>query len=144
MPDKYLIEVTDPRLFVPGNEDVLAFIRRASPFAHTDVGSILVELGHSVAGAHAYSPSYKQCAYVVLHTDTWQVVAIAFHRWGLAFRFAPSSQAAALADGGAPAPEIGPDWVSFAPWGPNPPGDGGPPVSLERWCAQAVADAPAS
>ena len=77
---------------------------------------------------------------MVLHTDTWQVVAIAFHRKGIAFRFAPPSRADALADGGALAPEIGPDWVSFAPYGPNPP-ENSPPKSLEQWCVRAVADA---
>ena len=92
-------------------------------------------------GARAYCPSYAQCAYVVLHTGAWRIVAIAFGQRGLAFRLsAPASRAAALADGGTPAPEVGPDWVAFAPWGARG-ADGDVRARLERWCARAFADA---
>ena len=56
MTGKFLIDVTDPRFDIPQNADVLAFVRRANPFAHSDVGSLLLELGKGVAGSHAYSP----------------------------------------------------------------------------------------
>jgi len=137
---KWLIDMTDPRFIVAGNEDVIGFIRRVNPFAHSDVGSLLLDLGKKLDGAHAYSPSYKQYAYVVLHTDASRVFAIAYGQRGLAFRLSPSSYAAALADDGSPAEDIGCDWVKFDPWNPN--------VStvelharLERWSAQAFADA---
>jgi len=137
---KWLIDMTDPRFIVAGNEDVIEFIRRVNPFAHSDVGSLLLDLGKKLDGARAYSPSYKQYAYVVLHTDASRVFAIAYGQRGLAFRLSPSSYAAALADDGSPAEDIGRDWVKFDPWNPN--------VStaelharLERWSAQAFADA---
>lgn len=139
MTKRFLIDATDPRFFVPGNEDVLAFVRRANPFAHSDPGSVLLELGKCVAGSHDYSPSYKDCAYVVLHTDAWRIVAIAFGQRMLAFRLAAASHAAALADGGTPAPEIGPDWVSFAAFDSRK-GNAEHRARLERWCAQAFAD----
>jgi hypothetical protein len=139
MTGKFLIDVTDPRFDIPHNADVLAFVRRANPFAHSDVGSLLLVLGKGVAGSHAYMPSFRDCAYVVLHDDAWSIFAIAFGQRGLAFRLAPSSVAAALADGGAVAPQIGSDWVSFEPW------DVGVPTDvlrarLERWCSRAYSD----
>ena len=149
MAGKFLIDLTDARFHVAGNEDVLEFVRRANPFAHSDVGSILLALGESIPGACAYSPSYAQCAYVVLHTQAWRIFAIAFGQRGLAFRLAPASRLAALADGGVVASDIGPDWVAFAPWGGG--GGGGNQASrvdgrarLQRWCSRASADAAAA
>lgn len=143
MNGKFLIDVTDSRFFIPLNEDVLAFVRRTNPFAHSDVGSLLIDLGKRDSGAHSYSPSFAQCAYVVLHTEAWRIVAIAYGQRGLAFRLAPESRAAALADGGSPAPDIGPDWVSFPPWKVGVQSDENR-ARLEGWCVQAFADASAS
>lgn len=63
MAGKFLIDLTDDRFHVAGNEDVLAFVRRTNPFAHSDVGSLLLELGKGVPGSRAYSPSFAQYAY---------------------------------------------------------------------------------
>lgn len=115
----WLIDMTDPRFLVAANEDVIEFIRRANPFAHSDVGSLLLDLGKQLTGAHAYSPSYKQCAYVVLHTEASRIFAIAYGQRGLAFRLATSSYGDALADQGTAAADIGPDWVAFDPWNSN-------------------------
>jgi hypothetical protein len=76
---------------------------------------------------------------VVLHTDAWQIFAIAFGQRGLAFRLAPASGAAALADGGVDASDIGSGWVSFDPWDPHISG-AVKRARLERWCAQGFAD----
>ena len=136
----WLIDVTDRRFFIADNNEVIEFIRRVNPFAHSDVGSLLLDLSKKIAGAHAYSPSYKQCAYVVLHNDASRIFAIAYGQRGLAVRLSPASYTAALADDGSSAPDIGSDWIKFDPWNPN--------VStavlqarLERWSAQAFADA---
>lgn len=139
MHGKFLIDLTDPRFRVAGNEDVLEFVRRTNPFAHSDVGSLVLDLGKEVTGARAYSPSYAQCAYVVLHTEAWRIFAIAFGQRGLAFRLTPSSRARALGDAAVAAPEIGPSWVAFDPW------DVATRASdlrarLQRWCSQAFAD----
>lgn len=136
----WLIDATDPRFFIAPNDDVIAFIRRTNPFAHSDVGSLLLDLGKKIPGAHAYSPSYKQYAYVVLHTDASRIFAIAYGQRGLGFRLSPSAQPLAHADGGVAAPDIGPDWIAFDPWNPNVP-TAGRQARLERWSAQAFLDA---
>ena len=140
MAGKFLIDLTDNRFHVAGNEDVLAFVRRTNPFAHSDVGSLLLELGKGVPGSRAYSPSFAQYAYVVLHTNAWRIFAIAFGQRGLAFRLAPVSRDAASSDGGVGASDIGPDWLSFEPWHPDIPG-AVQRARLERWCARAFAEA---
>jgi hypothetical protein len=140
MAGKFLIDLTDARFHVAGNEDVLEFVRRSNPFAHSDVGSLLLALGEGIPEARAYSPSFAQLAYVVLRTDAWQIFAIAFGQRGLAFRLSPESRDAALADGGVAAPDIGPAWVAFAPWGDRASRADGR-ARLQRWCTQAFADA---
>ena len=136
----WLIDMTDPRFLVAGNDEVIEFIRRVNPFAHSDVGSLLLDLGKKIAGTHAYSPSYKQCAYVVLHSEASRIFAIAYGQRGLAFRLSPRAYATALTDDGSPADEIGHDWVKFDPWNPNVP-TAARQARLERWTAQAFADA---
>ena len=136
---KWLIDATDSRFFIAGNDDVIEFIRRVNPFAHSDVGSLLLDLGKKIEGAQAYSPSYKQYAYVVLHTDGSRIFAIAYGQRGLAFRLSPPSVEAALADGGVAADDIGRDWIAFDPWNPKV-STPGLKSRLERWSAQAFAD----
>ena len=135
MPDKYLIDVTDARFKIDVNDDVMRFVRVTSPFAHSDVGEVLLALGREIPGASAYCPSYASCAYVVLHTDTSRIFAIAFGQQGLAFRIPPAAQADALADGGVPAEKIGADWVRFAPWGAA--SEAEVRDRLRRWCRRA-------
>lgn len=115
----------------------MAFVRQANPFAHSDVGSVLLALGKTIPGAHAYSPSYASHAYVVLHTDQNQIFAIAFGQRGLAFRLAEAEHAAALADGGKRAPEIGQAWIRFDLWELN----ASAPERLRHWCVRALSDA---
>jgi hypothetical protein len=125
MPGKFLIDLTDPRFSIPENGDVLEFIRRTNPFAHTDVGGLLFDLRGELAGARAYCPAPASCAYVVLHTAADRIFAIAFGQRGLAFRIGGGARAEALADGAAPAPEIGPDWIRLDPWDSERRNDGG-------------------
>jgi hypothetical protein len=140
-PGRFLIDVTDARFHIAPNDDVLAFVRRANPFAHSDVGGVLFALGREIDGAHAYCPSTASFAYVVLHTASHRIFAIAYGMRGLAFRLAPPSYAAALADGGTPRPEIGPDWLAFEPYAPTPAIASG---RLLRWATQACLDATAA
>lgn len=128
---KFLIDVTDARFRIPVNDDIIAFIARANPFAHSDVGSELITLGKAIPGAEFYCPSFRSLAYVVLHTAAHRVFAIAFGQQGLAFRLDPAAVSDAVADGGTLEPEIGPDWVRFAPWG------AGARERLDRWSVQA-------
>ena len=50
----FLIDLTDPRFFTPENADVLAFIRRVNPFAHSDLGTIVFECARRIDSAQAY------------------------------------------------------------------------------------------
>jgi hypothetical protein len=138
MPGKFLIDLTDQRFLIAANEDVIGFVRRTNPFAHTDVGIRVLELAKELPGAHAYCPSYMSCAYVVLHNDASRIFAIAYGQRGLAFRLAPVGYAEAVEDGGTPAPAIGPDWLSFAAYDMK--GETGTRERLTHWCARAFAD----
>ena len=132
---KFLIEMTDERFFMPANDEVIEFIRRVNPSAHSDVGSVLLELCADEPGAHAYSPSFKSCAYVVLHTDRNRIFAIAFGQRGLAFRLSTSEVDEAIRDGGLRESSIGNDWVRFSPW--DEAGKTGTSERLRRWFARA-------
>jgi hypothetical protein len=136
MAGQFLIDVTAPRFFIPDNEDVIGFIRRVNPFAHSDIGTVLFDLGKQI-GAPTYCPAAASYAYVVLHTTKNRIFAIAYDQRGLAFRFTGAAYASALADGGAPAPAIGPEWVRFDPWAePHPLGLS----HLSRWAQRSYAE----
>ena len=121
--------------------DVLAFIRRVNPFAHSDVGTIVFECARQIDGARAYCPSAASCAYVVLHTPSHRIVAIAYDQRGLAVRLGARAREEAVAAGNLLAPAIGDDWVKIDPW----PMHRAPaqPSALD-WMARAYADAAAS
>jgi len=109
----FLIDATDARLKIPANEPVIDFIRRASPFAHSDVGNKLIELGKVTTGAQIYCPSYRSCAYVVLHTEAQMIFAIALGQRQLVFRLPPDALAAGVEQGGQVYAAIGPDWLAI-------------------------------
>ena len=138
MPGRFLIDVTDSRFLIPVNAEVIEFIRRANPFAHTDVGDVLFDLGRQL-GALAYCPSHKSCAYVVLHTATSHIFAIAYGQRGLAFRLSAAACSAALDDGAELATTIGADWVAINPWATPP--TCGMNASLGQWAERAFAHA---
>lgn len=139
MAGKFLIELTDPRFVIDDNADVIEFIRRVNPFAHSDVGSVLFELARKTPGSRAYCPVPSVYSYVVLHTDSNRIFAIAFGMSGLAFRLASNDEVVALADGGARARDIGSSWIGFEPWGKEP--RKVTDARLRRWCARAFANA---
>ena len=113
---RFLIDFTDARFFTPENADVIEFIRRVNPFAHTDVGTIVFDCANQIAGAGAYCPLPSSCAYAVLHTPSNRIVAIAYGQRGLAVRLGVTAHAEAIAAGGIPKAEIGADWVEIDPW----------------------------
>jgi hypothetical protein len=132
------MDLTDARFSIPDNADVLEFIRRANPSAHSDVGSILFDLRKRISGAQSYCPSVASFAYVVLHTASNRIFAIAFGQRGLAFRLDAPGYDEAITTG-CTASAIGPDWVEIQPWTP-PPGGGVNPQVL-HWAEQAFRDA---
>src|ERR1700761_4885372 len=94
-----LFELTDPRFFTPANVDVLDFIRRVNPYAHSDVGTVLFDCAKQLDGAQAYCPAVATYAYVVMHTATFRIAAIAYDQRRVAIRLGSTSYADALAAG---------------------------------------------
>ena len=136
MAGKFLIDVTDDRFKIPPNDDVISFIRRVNPFSHSDVGSLLIDIGKAIDGSAPYCPSYGSCAYVVLHTADDRVFAISYGQHTMAFRRPLKVLDQAVADGGALEPNIGAGWVRFEPWGRNGVGQ----ERLAHWARLAFAD----
>jgi hypothetical protein len=126
------IDITDTRLKIPVNAAVMDYIGRANPFAHSDLGTRLVELGKGIAGAQVYCPDFQAFAYVVLHTEASVVFAAAWGMSKIILRLPKSAEA--LADGGARS-EIGDGWLAFAAF----PEDRG--KVLATWCTAAYAHA---
>jgi len=135
---RWLVDLTDERFKTDDNRDVIEFIRRTNPFAHSDVGDRLIRLGQAIARAHHYSPSFASYAYVVLHTESCRIFGIAYGQRGLAFRMPEALVTEALADGARPCPEIGPGWVAFDPWPVDIP-TAETLQRLQRWCERAFA-----
>lgn len=136
MTGRFLIDVTDPRFFIPENADVVAFIRTANPFAHSDVGSLVFDAARQIDGARAYCPSASNLAYVVLHTAADRIVAIAYDMRSVAVRLSGPARAEAVAAGHSPAVAIGDDWVMIDPWRQQPDG-----ASALDWMRRAYAEA---
>ena len=138
---RFLIDLTDARFFTPENTDVIEFIRRVNPFAHTDVGTIVFDCADAIDGAGAYCPLPSSCAYVVLHTPSSRIVAIAYGQRGLAVRLGAAAQAEAIAAGGRAKVDIGADWVEIDPW---PTSRAPMQPSACAWMTRAYADGVAS
>ena len=131
-----LIELTDDAFKIPPNAAVMEYVRRESPFAHSNVGTRLVRLGRSTQGAQHYCPDFHSYAYVALHTAAKVIFAIAFGMRQIAFRLPPSARAEAVAEGATACPAIGDEWLSFDAFQ-----TGGSPAAaaarLKHWCEVA-------
>jgi hypothetical protein len=137
MSGKFLIELTDARFKIPANAEVIDFITRVNPFAHSDVADRLIESSNGLPGSEEYCPAPANCAYVILHDPGNRVFAIAYDQRGLAFRLPPERVPDALSDRGARQPDIGTDWVRFEPWRLGEPSTT-TLDRLKRWCAIAA------
>jgi hypothetical protein len=82
----FLIDLTEKRFKTPANQAVIDFIRRVNPYAHSDLGLKLIELGKAIGGTHYHCPAFSSYAYVVLHTESNVIFAIAFGMRDIAFR----------------------------------------------------------
>jgi hypothetical protein len=109
----WLIDVTDQRFKISVNAAVIDHIGRTNPFAHSDLGQKLIELGRALPGAVAYCPDYRACAYVLLHDADNRIFAFAGGMLDLSFRLSPALHGEALDEGhGRPSP-IGGEWFDF-------------------------------
>ena len=132
----FLIDLTDERFKIPANQAVIEYIRRENPFAHSDIGDLLIQLAKLVSGAQYYSPSFSSLAYVVLHTEANLIFAIAIGMLKIDFRLSRALVSEAIGRGEAEHSDIGADWLSVRPF---PRGDPRDVVDarLKRWCEAA-------
>jgi hypothetical protein len=140
----FLIDLTDERFKIPANQAVIEYIRRENPFAHSDIGDLLIQLAKLVSGAQYYSPSFSSLAYVVLYTEANLIFAIAIGMLKIDFRLSRALVSEAIGRGEAEQSDIGADWLSVRPFPRGEPRDV-VDARLKRWCeaasryAQAVA-----
>ena len=132
----FLIDVTDERFKIPANRAVIEYIRRENPFAHSDIGDVLIRLGKLVPGAQYYCPSFSSLAYVVLHTEANLIFAIAIGMLKIDFRLPPALVNEATGRGEGAHSFVGADWLSVRPF---PRGEPRAEVDtrLNRWCKAA-------
>jgi len=133
----WLIDLTDERFKIPANADVIDYIARANPFAHSDLGQRLIDLKGGLSEATVYSPSFKACAYVVLHNPANVIFALAADMRDLSFRLPLAMHEEIRARGGAKPSRIGGEWLdlaAFPPGGQTPAGE----QRLADYCAAAL------
>jgi len=137
----FLIDLTDERFKIPANRAVIEYIRRENPFAHSDVGALLIALGRRVPGAQYYCPSFSSLAYVVLHTPANVIFAIAIGMHKVDFRLPFELVTGAVESGEAEhsaigQPDAGSAWLSCRPL---PKGEPKALIEtrLKRWCEAA-------
>ena len=131
-----LIDATDERFKIPANRAVIEYIRRENPFAHSDIGDLLIRLGKLVPGAQYYCPSFSSLAYVVLHTRANVIFAIAIGMLKIDFRLPSALVSRATGRGEGAHSYVGADWLSVRPF---PRGEPRAEVDtrLSRWCEGA-------
>ena len=132
----WLIDLTDERFKILVNADVIDYIGEANPFAHSDLGQKLIDLGRVLPGAGVYSPNFKICAYVVLHDAGSRIFGLAAGMRDLSFRLPPALQGDLLGQGHGRRSRIGGEWFDFAvfpPGGLTPAGE----ARLAHYCATA-------
>jgi hypothetical protein len=112
----FLINLTEERFKIPANHAVIEYIRRANPFAHSDIGDLLITLTKRISNTHYYCPSYRSCAYVVAHTKADVIFAIALGMLSIDFRLPAALVTEAIAGGNGKASSIGDDWLSVTPF----------------------------
>jgi hypothetical protein len=105
--------LVDERLRVAENRDVLAFLERSQPSAHSDVASEL-DLGcRGLPGVRLYCPDPSRYAWVGALDREQRIFGLAYGMRELALRVGTGQADAAVASGGELVPELGPGWVGF-------------------------------
>jgi hypothetical protein len=119
----------DERFRIPANKEILAFLERTHPSAHSDIASALLASAKGLGGVRNYCPDIHAYAWMALHTTDQRIFALALGMNTLAFRLPPDVSQEAIRSGGEAAPEIGNGWVRFQ-FGWN--------ADLSRWCKTAL------
>ena len=127
-------------LQVPANADVIAFLETTAPSAHSDVASALESAIRGLPGTSTICPDPASYAWVAAHTSGSHIYALAHGQSALCLRVGAERLEAAIGDRGAPAPEIGRDWVRFDLFVVDEP----TPTTrarMHRWCTVAFQQA---
>ena len=132
----FLIDVTDERFKIPANRAIIEYIRRENPFAHSDIGAVLIRLAKLVPDARYYCPNFSSLAYVVLHTKANLIFAIAIGMLKIDFRLSSALAIEAIGRGEAEYSDIGADWLSVRPFPRDEP-RAVVDAKLNRWCEAA-------
>src|ERR1700738_914686 len=111
----FLIDLTDERFKIPANGAVIEYIRRENPFAHSDIGAVLIRLAKLIPGTQYYCPRFSSLAYVVLHKANL-IFAIAIGMLKIDFRVSAALVSEAMGRGDAEHSDIGADWLSVRPF----------------------------
>jgi len=127
------------RFDVPANAEVLAFLRRAQPSAHSDVADELSSSARFLRGVRTWCPDPARYAFVVLHVEDGTILAVAWGQAALAYRLPPARLDEARADGGLATgvPELGEEWTRFEPWRSGETLEA-TRARLARWCGVAA------
>jgi len=119
----------DDRFKTAVNQDVVSFIMRHENLsAHDEIAEWLTRSACGLPDVSWYCPDVQSYAYFILHTLDDRIFGIAFGQRALAYRIPLEKIVEAVADGGRPYPDIGDDWVLFAP------GEMAGSELIRRWC----------
>ena len=115
------------------NRNVLTYL--ADKSAHSDIGELLLKAVAPLGDAQLFCPDWNQCRYVTASTQGL-IFAFAVGMNTMAFRLDPVMHERALATGGIPRPECGPDLAAFTAFRPD-----WPAVDFPFWTLKAYAQA---
>lgn len=96
------------------NKDVLSFLKKCSPSAHSDLVDEFRLAAQSAPGVHFYCPDTIRYAFFAAHLADDTIVALALGMHKVVFRLPKSLVSDAVQDGGVSFPEIGSEWVLFS------------------------------
>ena len=123
-------------LRIPANADVIAFLEATAPSAHSDVATELASAIRGLPGTSTVCPNPAAYAWVAARNSAGRVYALAYGQTAMCVRVGPGRLEAALSERGAPATEIGGDWVRFDAFVTDEP-LAATRARLHRWCTIA-------
>lgn len=125
--------MTEARFKTAPNAEIIDHIRKANPFAHSDLGERLIALQKQLGTGSVFCPSYPSCAFVVLHDQANTVFAFAGGMREISFLLPPALRDELLRQGAVMVSRIGPSWIDVAAFSPDA------MSQLESCCASAFA-----
>jgi hypothetical protein len=106
----------DEGLKSEANREVVEYLMRASPSAHSDVASELEQACAAVEGVRTWCPDAAHYAYVLAVDSRDHIIGLAAGMGDVVFRVGRDQRSAALSEGGREYPGLGEDWVCFDPF----------------------------